>query len=57
MSQGKLARKLGVHRLRYWAIENGELEPSRDEQEAIAAAFGVRVSDIAWPDAQRAVSA
>lgn len=43
---------------RYWQIENGEgSEPSIDERRAVAAALGVSVSDIAWPEFAKAQSA
>lgn len=50
VSQSQTARKAGMGIFRYWQIENGEgLEPTKDEREAVAAALGVKVSDIAWP--------
>lgn len=49
VTQNKLARKAGMHALRYWKIENGELEPDEDEKKAVAAALNVKVSDIEWP--------
>lgn len=46
-----LARQAGLSRSRYWQIENGEgSEPSDDERRAVAAALGVKVSDIEWPE-------
>jgi transcriptional regulator with XRE-family HTH domain len=51
VSQSQVARKAGMGTFRYWQIENGEgPEPSRDEREAVAAALGVKVSAVAWPD-------
>ena len=49
VTQTKLARKAGLTRLRYWAIENGEAVPTPDERNAVAAALGVKVSEIEWP--------
>jgi len=49
-SQSEIARRVGMTRMRYWAIENGELEPTTDERKAIASALGVTVADIAWPE-------
>ncbi len=43
---------------RYWQIENGEgPEPSLNEKKAVAAALGVKVNDIAWPDVQQRATA
>jgi transcriptional regulator with XRE-family HTH domain len=49
VTQTQFARLVKVSRLRYWAIENGESEPTEDEKGAIAGAFGVAVSAIEWP--------
>lgn len=50
VSQIQAARKAGMGTFRYWQIENGEgPEPTNDERAAVAAVFGVRVSEIAWP--------
>lgn len=49
LTQGQLARKAGMHRLRYWAIENGEAVATPGEKDAVARVFGVKVSDIEWP--------
>lgn len=55
VSQSQLARKAGIPPFRYWQIENGEgPELSRDEQDAIAVALDVKVSDIAWPHLEAA---
>lgn len=55
VSQSQLARKAGVAPFRYWQIENGEgAEPSKDERDAVAAALGVKVSEIAWPEFAKA---
>jgi transcriptional regulator with XRE-family HTH domain len=54
LSQTQLARNVGIKRLRYWAIENGELEPTEDERKAVAAALHVKPSDIAWPEVTKA---
>lgn len=51
VSQSQVARKAGMGLYRYWQIENGEgPDPTKGEREAVAAALGVRVSDIAWPE-------
>ena len=51
LTQSQAARKAGMGLFRYWQIENGEgPEPTKDEQIAVAAALGVKVLDIAWPD-------
>ena len=49
LSQRQVAVKLGIHRLRYWQIENSEVIPTASERSAIAAVLGVKVSEIAWP--------
>lgn len=50
-TQMHVAREAGLNATRYWQIENGEgSEPTKDEQKAVAAALGVRVGDIAWPE-------
>lgn len=50
-SQGKVAAAAGLQYWRYWQIENGDgEEPKKHEREAIAAALGVKVADIAWPE-------
>jgi len=50
VSQSQLARKIGIGTFRYWQIENGEgPEVSKEEREAVAAALGVKLSDVAWP--------
>ena len=54
LTQSQLAREAGMSASRYWQIENGEgSEASKDERAAVAAALGVKVSDIAWPDVSR----
>jgi transcriptional regulator with XRE-family HTH domain len=51
VSQSKIARKAGMGLVRYWQIENGEgPEPSDTERQAIAAALGVSIADIQWPE-------
>lgn len=51
MSQSQAARRAGMGLYRYWQIENGDgPEPTVDERNAVAAVFGVKVSDIAWPE-------
>lgn len=63
VSQSQLARKAEgllpkghtMSRQRYWQIETGEgSEPSLDEKGAVAAALGVKVSDISWPEFAKA---
>lgn len=50
VSQSQVARKAGMGLYRYWQIENGDgPEPTRAEREAVAAALGVKSSQIAWP--------
>jgi len=57
VSQSQLARKAGMGHFRYWQIENGEgPEPSPDERTAVAVALGVKVSDIAWPEFEKAAA-
>lgn len=56
LSQTKVARAAGMSLWRYWQIENGDLGPTTDEQAAVAAALGVKVSDIAWPEVHKAVA-
>lgn len=49
-TQMHIAREAGLNATRYWQIENGEgLSPTTDEQKAVAAALGVKVSEIDWP--------
>jgi transcriptional regulator with XRE-family HTH domain len=51
VTQRQMARLAGMNLTRYWQIENGEgPEPTKDEKQAVAAALGVKVSDIVWPD-------
>lgn len=51
LSQSQLARKVGIGLFRYWQIENGEgPDPTEDERKAVAAALGVKVSEIDWPE-------
>lgn len=66
LTQAQLARSAEVHlpggqtmsMQRYWQIENGEgTAPSDTEKGAVAAALGVLVSEIAWPDITREVRA
>lgn len=58
MSQSQLARKAGLGSFRYWQIENDEgPEVSTNEKKAVAAALGVKVSDIAWPERSKAAKA
>lgn len=57
-TQHQVARLSDMSQTRYWQIENGEGPAvTSDEQKAVAAAIGVKVSDIAWPEVHRAVSA
>jgi len=51
VTQSHVARKAGMSVSRYWQIENGEgSEASNDEKNAVAAALGVKASEIAWPE-------
>lgn len=55
VSQRQLALRAGLSPSRYWQIESGEgSEPSKDEKDAVAAALGVKASDIAWPEPMQA---
>jgi DNA-binding XRE family transcriptional regulator len=54
ITQGDLAKLVGMHRLRYRSIEHGEIDPTDDERSAIAWALHVKPSDIAWPACARA---
>lgn len=55
LTQSKLARKAGLNATRYWQIENGDGPPATtDERNAVAGVLGVKVSDIAWPEVERA---
>ena len=48
--QSDVARMAGLSRSRYAQIETGEGSVPRDEERAaVAAALGVRVSEIDWP--------
>ena len=50
-SQSQVARKAGMGLYRYWQIENGDgRPPTKDEQAAVAAALGVSVNAIEWPE-------
>jgi transcriptional regulator with XRE-family HTH domain len=50
VTQHDVARKAGLSRSRYAQIEVGEGSVPREaERDAVAAALGVRVSDIEWP--------
>jgi DNA-binding XRE family transcriptional regulator len=49
LSQVLVARQAGMHKLRYHRIEKGEIDPTTEEKNAVAAVFGVKVSDIQWP--------
>lgn len=58
ISQSQVARKAGLGLYRYWQIENADgPDPTPDEREAVAAALGVKVSEIDWPETDRRVSA
>lgn len=57
VSQSQVARRAGMGLYRYWQIENGDgSDPSDDEKRAVAAALGVKVSDVLWPDAKAVAS-
>jgi DNA-binding XRE family transcriptional regulator len=62
-SQARLAKtvagilKRSFSPARYWQIENGlGSDPSDEEKAAVAAALGVKVSDIAWPGKAKAAA-
>lgn len=51
MSQAVVAKLADMSMSRYWQIENGVGPvPSDDERKAVAAALGVKVGDIEWPE-------
>jgi len=50
VSQLELSKRAGVHPSRYWRLENEILDPTPDEQGAIARALGVDIA-LAWPPA------
>lgn len=55
VTQMDVARSSSMNVTRYWQIENGEgLPVTGDEQKAVAAALGVKVTDIAWPEFEKA---
>lgn len=55
ITQTKLARRAGISAARYWQIENGEGAPASDtERTAVAAVLGVKDSEVAWPEFQKA---
>jgi transcriptional regulator with XRE-family HTH domain len=63
VSQDRLIQRIALHlpkgrtmsQARYSQIENGiGRESDTDEQTAVAAALGVKVADIAWPDFPKA---
>jgi len=55
MSQGQAARRAGMGLYRYWQIEHGDgRETTTEEREAVAAALGVKVADVAWPEFTKA---
>ena len=50
-TQHQVARLAGMSQTRYWQIENGEgSDVTLDEQKAVAAALGVKVNEIDWPE-------
>ena len=50
ITQMRVARDAGLSNSRYWQIENGfGSDPNDDEQAKVAAALGVKKSDIDWP--------
>lgn len=58
VTQRQIARQAGMNLTRYWQIENGEgMPPSDNEKKAVAAALGVRVADIIWPETAERASA
>lgn len=55
LAQARLPKGQTMSMQRYWQIEHGDgSEPSPDEKSAVAAALGVKVSDIAWPEFAKA---
>lgn len=58
VTQSDVARTAGLSRSRYAQIETGEGSVPRDEERAaVAAALGVKVSEIEWPEIAVAVRA
>ncbi len=58
VTQRQMARQAGMNLTRYWQIENGEgPAPTPEEKKAVAAALGVKVSDIVWPEIAERASA
>ena len=50
-TQLQIARLAGMNHTRYWQIENAEGHaPTKDEKAAVAAALGVKVAAVAWPE-------
>lgn len=52
LTQIDTARLAGMNVTRYWHIEVGNVTPSRDEVEALAAAFGVSTRRLGLPSAE-----
>lgn len=50
ISQMDAAAHLGMSRDRFWKIENGFIEPTEDEERALARLFKVQLEEI-FPDA------
>lgn len=51
VTQDRVARMAGMGAFRYWQIESGEgPDVTKEEREAVAAALGVKVSDVEWPE-------
>lgn len=50
LTQAGLAKRAGLHRLRYWAIERGQFIATPIERLVIAHVLGVPVNGIAWPE-------
>lgn len=46
LTQMRTARASGLDINRYWRIENGEVDPTPDEQKAIAKALKAKVADL-----------
>ena len=55
ITQERTAQRANLSAARYWQIENGYRHPATPrEQAAVAAALGVKVTDIAWPEFPKA---
>lgn len=57
LSQMDTAADAGISITRYWKIENGYVEPTKDERDALVKVFQVSVNDIFPSDEAKAMSA